>query len=547
MTSATIEPLLRQALAALTAGRHAEAATIAAQALAIDARSGLAWHITALSREAAGDYPGALEAYEAANTLSPDQPEIGKDLARLALRMGAAEAAEGLLTAYLAQRPDAVDAINNLAIAQRDQMKFDEAIATLQAAIPAHPLSAMLWNTLGSVLTLQGDAAQALVFYDEALRLEPDRPLVRYNRATAQQMAGIREALITQFDVAIAGVGVTPDQLASMKVARAKALLFCGELAAGWAAYDARLDPNYADSTDFIVDAPAGRNDMDLAGKTLLLIGEQGLGDEVMFGNDINDVIEALGPAGRLILAVEPRLVPLFARAFPKAEVGPHASGRVGQRNRRGAPFLAARMGEVDAWAPMAQPLARFRSTLDSFTGAAPYLTPDPARVDHWRGVLKAAAGGRRTVGVGWKSLIMDAERSRYFAPFDAWAPILRAPGVRFVNLQYGDSAAEVARAAAAFEVELWTPPGIDLQQDLDDLTALCVALDLVIGPANATTNLAGAAGANLWLISTPGAWTQLGTNAYPWYPQARAFTPASLTEWPGAMDEVASALRDWL
>ena len=545
MTSAMLEPLLREALAALTAGRHAEAATIAAQALAIDARSGLAWHITALCRETAGDYPGALQAYEAAHTLSPDQPEIGKDLARLALRMGAAEAAEGLLMAYLAQRPDAVDAINNLAIAQRDQMKFGEAIATLQAAIPAHPLSAMLWNTLASVLTLQGDAAQALLFYDEALRLEPDRPLVRYNRATAQQMAGVREALITQFDVAIAGVGVTPDQLASMKVARAKALLFCGELAAGWAAYDARLDANYEDSTDFVVEAPAWRNDMDLAGKTLLLIGEQGLGDEVMFANAINDLIKGLGPDGRLILAVEPRLVSLFARSFPRAEVGPHVSGRVDQRNRRGALFMAARMGEVDAWAPMGQPLARLRATLDSFAGAVPFLTPDPARVEHWRGVLKAA-GGQRTVGVVWKSLIMDAERSRYFAPFDAWAPVLATPGVRWVNLQYGDSSAEVAQAAAA-GVELWTPPGIDMTQDLDDLTALSVALDLVIGPANATTNLAGAAGAALWLISTPGAWTQLGTNAYPWYPQARVFTPASLTEWPAVMDELASALRDWL
>lgn len=546
MTSPTIELLLRDALAALTAGRHAEAADIAAKALAIDARSGLAWHIIALSRETAGDYPGALQAYEAANTLSPDQPEIGKDLARLALRMGAAEAAEGLLTAYLAQRPDAVDAINNLAIAQRDQMKFGEAIATLQAAIPVHPLSAMLWNTLASVLTLQGDAAQALVFYDEALRLEPDRPLVRYNRATAQQMAGVRDALITQFDVAIAGAGVTPDQLASMKVARAKALLFCGELAAGWAAYDARLDPNEPDSTDFIVEAPAWRDDMDLAGKTLLLIGEQGLGDEVMFANVINDLIEALGLDGRLILAVEPRLVSLFARSFPKAEVGPHVSGRVEQRNRRGALFMAARMGEVDAWAPAAQPLARFRTTLASFVDATPYLTPDPVRVEHWRGVLKAKGGGR-SVGIVWKSLIMDAERSRYFAPFDAWAPILRTPGVRLVNLQYGDSAAEVAHAAAAFGAELWTPPGIDMQQDLDDLTALCVALDLVIGPANAATNLAGAAGADLWLISPPGAWTQLGTKAYPWYPQARIFTPASLTEWPGAMDEVASALREWL
>jgi hypothetical protein len=143
--------------------------------------------------------------------------------------------------------------------------------------------------------------------------------------------------------------------------------------------------------------------------------------------------------------------------------------------------------------------------------------------------------------------MVMDAERSRYFAPFDAWESILRTTGVRWVNLQYGDSAAEVSRAASAFGAELWTPPGIDMKLHLDELTALCVALDLVIGPANATTNLAGAAGANLWLLSTPGAWPQLGTAVFPWYPQARVFTPTRTTQWPGLMDEVAGALRDWL
>ena len=78
---------------------------------------------------------------------------------------------------------------------------------------------------------------------------------------------------------------------------------------------------------------------------------------------------------------------------------------------------------------------------------------------------------------------------------------------------------------------------------DLDDLTALCKALDVVIGPATATTNLAAAGGGALWLISTPGAWPRLGTDRYPWYPQARVFTPAVHNDWAPLMDEVASAL----
>jgi hypothetical protein len=146
-------------------------------------------------------------------------------------------------------------------------------------------------------------------------------------------------------------------------------------------------------------------------------------------------------------------------------------------------------------------------------------------------------------VGVVWKSLVKATNRSRHFAPFEAWEPILRTPGIRFVNLQYGDSSEEISHARDVFGVELWTPPGIDLKNDLDDLAALTAALDLVIGPANATTNIAAAVGAQTWLISTPGAWPRLGTEGYPWYPQMRVFIPPAYNDWAPAMTKIAAAL----
>jgi len=92
--------------------------------------------------------------------------------------------------------------------------------------------------------------------------------------------------------------------------------------------------------------------------------------------------------------------------------------------------------------------------------------------------------------------------------------------------------------------VDIWTPPGIDLKQDLDELAALSCAMDVVLGFANATSNIAAACGANVWLIAIPGAWVQAGTGRYPWYPQARVFNPAAFREWDGVMSEVAEALE---
>jgi hypothetical protein len=137
----------------------------------------------------------------------------------------------------------------------------------------------------------------------------------------------------------------------------------------------------------------------------------------------------------------------------------------------------------------------------------------------------------------------LDGARHRYFSPFDAWAPVLTTPGLSLINLQYGDCGAELAAARDA-GIEIWTPPGIDLKQDLDEVSALTCAIDLTIGFANATTNLAAAAGAPVWLVSTPGAWPRLGTERYPWYPQARVFLPSGFGEWDSVMQDVATALQ---
>jgi ADP-heptose:LPS heptosyltransferase len=121
---------------------------------------------------------------------------------------------------------------------------------------------------------------------------------------------------------------------------------------------------------------------------------------------------------------------------------------------------------------------------------------------------------------------------------------VLTAPGVTFVNLQYGDATVELAEAKARLGVDIRQPPGIDLKDELDEVAALACALDLVIGPANATTNIAAACGAPVWLVSTPGAWPKLGTERYPWYPSARVFSAPAYNDWAPVMFEVGEALR---
>ena len=535
-----IAPMLQRAIDAIRAEDPKTAYDWTVKALEQDEHSGLGWYLLGISLERAGDFPNSIRAYEAALKLLPDHGEVACDLGRLAHRLGMIPQAEDLYRRFLARYPDDPEAANNLACAIRDQGRPDEAIEVLRPAIVKTPDNPMLWNTMGTIVADSGDFANAKVFFGEALRLSPDFPKARHNLANVMLMSDDLEGALAEIQAAIEAVKAEDDRQ-MMRLARSSILHCLGRVGEGWDEYESRLHPQFSGRTAFAIDRPRWAPGADLAGKSLLVVGEQGLGDEVLFANIVPDLIERLGPEGKLSLAVETRLVALFQRSFPTATVAAHATYDVGGRLNRVVPFLDDGPA-FDLWSPIASLMREFRRTVEAFPSRRSFLVADPERVAHWRKVLETAPPGPK-VGLLWKSAITRDHRHRYFSPFAAWAPVLAIEGVSFVNLQYGDCADELAAARRDLGVEIWSPPGIDLRQDLDDVAALCCAMDLVLGFSNATFNLAAACGAPNYLISTPGAWPRLGTTSYPWYPATRVFLPPGFGQWEPLMAEVAEAL----
>jgi len=532
---------LKASVAALRQRDYQKGSRLALEALKVDDRSGIAWHVLAICREKAGDVGQAITAYESALKLLPTETAVAHDLGRLAQKLGHFEIAEKLLRKYLEAEPLHVEATNNLACVLRDQGRYGDAIDTLKAIIAIKPDQALLWNSIGTVLSDQGEMAQSIIFFDEALRLDPAFAKARYNRANARMALGDPHSAIADIEQAMAEVE-EPFEIETMRMALALTRFMVGDMAQGFVDYQARLSPHLRDAVRFLSTAPAWVPGQDLTGQRLLVFGEQGLGDEVLFANALPDLIEAVGPAGRVVIAVEHRLVPLFQRSFPTADVVRHATVRQEGRLTRAADL--AEIGEVDLWAPIGSLFGHVRRSPEDFPDRPAFLTPDPDRISHWRTVLDSL-GPQPKVGVLWKSLKLDGSRRRYFSPFDLWRPVLETPGVTFVNLQYGDCTDELEQARAA-GLNLWSPPGIDLKDDLEDVAALCCALDLVVGPANATSNLAAASGATWWAITTPDAWTRFGTDRYPCYPGTRAFPIEGFGEWGPVMDRLAMALAEW-
>ncbi len=534
--------LLKTGLQALAQQDYATAAATILKVLELDERSSLAWHMLAIALEKQGELGKAFSAYEAAVQLAPDEVSVASDLGRLAHRLGELEIAEKLFVRYLSRNLADEEATNNLACVLRDQNRYREAIDLLREMLGVYPERPVLWNTLATVLSESGDMAGSMVFFDEALRLDPGFYKARYNRANALVSLGQPEEALSEMELALVGL-TDPHEVAVIRMAKALAQLLIGDLEGGFETYEARFDKSLEGAVHFVEFGRRWAPGDDLRGRSLLVYGEQGLGDEVLFANPLKDVLEALGPDGRLHIAVEYRLVPLFQRSFPQATVVAHRSaGHMGSFYRTAN--LPEDHPEIDFWTPMASLFRAFRTTQNAFPAEAGYLTPDPERVAHWRKVFRDDAGPGPHVGVLWKSMKMSGARERGYSPFALWGPILSTPGVRFVNLQYGDATEDLA-AARAQGYDIWTPPGIDLKLDLDDLAALCVALDGVMGPSTATTNLAAAAGARVWLSAGPGSWTRFGSNQYPCYPSARVFHAEHFGQWEPVIQQMADALGE--
>ncbi len=530
---------LREALEKFRDGDWQGGGESALKALHVDAECGEAWHMLAIARDKCNDFPTALKCYETALRLMPENPAIANDLGRLAYKLAMYDIAEKFFRFFLDKCPGHVEAINNLASTLREANRLDEATALLKAAITENQTDPQLWNALGTVVNAKGDLATSAIFYEEALRHDPKHVHARYNLGNARSVLGDPAQGLQHLLKALPSF-TDPMNTHTCRLSIAFCYLVMGDYTNGWDWYEARTKDNTAESMTYLIPRPRWTKDEPLAGKKLFVSAEQGLGDEIMFGSILPDLQRELGPDGHLTIGVEPRLVPLFKKGFPDATVTRHHTTKHNNMPVRLFPEITD-WNSFDAWAIVGDFLGRYRPDEASFPKSNTFFHPDPERIAYWKTMLDGL-NGKPKIGILWKSLIKHSRRDRYYSPFEQWAEVLRTEGVQFVNLQYGDTEAEMAEARE-MGLDIWTPPGIDLKMDLDDLSALCVAMDCIMCPSNATSNIAGAAGARVWLVTPDMSWTALGTRYYPWYPNTRVFFSSSLTDWSPVMNEIKAAL----
>ncbi|MBF0179508.1 MAG: tetratricopeptide repeat protein [Magnetococcales bacterium] len=437
----------------------------------------------------------AEEAYRQAVRCGCGSAGAGNNLGVLLKARGALAEAESVWREVARCHPGHAETWYNLGNLRREMARPDEAEAAYRHTLTLHPGHADALNNLGTLLLEQGDPDGAEAAYREALRQRADFADAARNLAVL--------------------------------------LLSLGRFAEGWPLHEARLHPNnrHRRSMRCIppdLPFPQWRGE-DLAGRSLLVVPEQGYGDQMQFCRYL-PLLKGRG-AGTITLLCDPPLLALL-------------TGLDGvDRLLSTEAVLATGYPRHDFWVFLLSLPMHCATTLETIPADLPCLRVPEERLAFWGQRLPEPGDGLR-VGLVWKGNprnLHDGWRS--LPGMATLAPLWRVRDVTFVALQKGAGEEEAAHPPP--EQPLWWPG--ETVQDFADTGAIVAHLDLVISVDSAVAHLAGGLGVPCWLLlaarGTDWRWLRDREDS-PWYPETmRLFRQTRPGDWKEVAERVTMCL----
>ena len=431
------------------------------------------------------------------------------------------------------------------------------AVVQLQEAIFLKPDFAAAWNNRGCVLKQLGNNFDAVLNFDRAIAADPNEPNFHNNRGAAFADLGqyetaeqsYREAIRLKPTLAEAHLNLGNGLKASGRIDEslkayreavrlkpdyadghlnlAFALLDAGQMEEGWKEFDWRWKSSQLPPRGLGIPEWNGEP---LEGKSLLLYGEQGMGDALQFMRYAPIIKKKYG--GRVYIEVR-QPIARIARTMEGID---------------GVVVFGEQVPQVDYGCPMMTAPRILGTTLENVPADVPYVHADKNRQALFeKEYAKLPFRGFR-VGVCWGghnrtgnpgASAIDRRRSTTLASF---APLAQVPGISWVSLQKGEPEGQVTRP----------PPGMTILHCMDDCddfydtAALMSTLDLVISVDTSVIHLSGALGIPTWMLGRyDGCWRWMGARMdSPWYPSLTHYRQPSPGDWDSVMHTVANDLR---
>jgi tetratricopeptide (TPR) repeat protein len=419
----------------------------------------------------------------------------------------------------LALKPDYAEAMFNRGIALRSLKRPAAALASFDQAVAVQPNYAAAHFGRAKALKDLGRPTEAVAGYERALALNPNDIAALSGRGSALYDLGRLDESVAAYDRVLE---LKPDDALALS-RRGIVRLALGDLPGAWSDYEHRLGSSVPTTDAAQIKAPRWSGE-DLAGKSILVLAEQGFGDTIHFCRYL-PMLKARG--AEVTLFAPRRLLRLLQPMAGHARLA----------------WQVAKDAHFDYQSALLSLPRGFETSLESLPAAVPYLAAEPEREARWR---EAVASEGFKIGVSWQgdpTVKADAGRS---APLAALLPIAQVPGVRLISLQKTHGLDQLADLPTGMMVETL---GEDFDAGEDafiDTAAVMQSLDLVVSVDTAVGHLAGALGRPTFLALKQGSdWRWMsGRSDSPWYPATRLYRQARRGDWADVFEAMAADIR---
>jgi len=497
---------IEQASALHRAGQFDEAAKLCSKILAAKPDHYDALHLLGLLRHRQGRNADALRLVGAVRERAPRSAEVLDNYGLILAALARHDEALASFEEALAIDSGNLHALGNRAGALKRLKRPKEALAAYQALLAKKADDLCALNECGGLYVWLGRPAEALACYETAIAIAPRMAELHVNKGTALVALNRFADALESLNAALA---INPES-AEAHYDASLVRLRLGDFANGWREYEWRWRKADRSGKPRDIAAPLWLGEQPLAGKSILLLAEQGLGDTINFVR-YAPLVAARGAT--VILGVQSPLKTLAATV-------PGVSLVLGD----GEP-----VPQVDFHCPLLSLPLAFQTELTTVPTNVPYLRPQQERLAKWRDRVPAPGGLR--VGICWAGSSVHLNDRNRSMPLHRFAKLLSIPNLVFISVQkvVNDEDAAILREHGV--IQLGQEFG-----DFADTAAVVAMLDLLITVDTSVAHLAGAMAkaVGMLLPFSPDFRWMLDRTDSPWYPTVRLFRQSAPGDWDG-------------
>lgn len=457
------------------------------------------------------DFNSAINTYKSAIKINPhhEQPylNLGSMLRKLKLFK---ESEEILLRAKDLKSHKIYTTLSSLYI---DTKQFDKALDFANKAIEINQSDILAINNLASIYINLKNYNLASNFLEKGLKLYPQHPLIHLNLGVLNKNLNDLDKAKLHFQQSIN----SNPHLYDAYLYKSLIELSENNFQEGWDNYEYRW---YKQDTR--IKPSCAKWDGSKNFQHILLWGEQGLGEQILFGSIISEVLTVFK---KITLVIDEKLKPIFQESFPEINVyNP-------QDNWNKEDF--------DCHLPMASLGKFFRKDLNKFDNSKSYLDLISAKRD----------SQKIRCGLSWKS-VNSVEGNLKSIHLNQLLPLLKMENIDFFNVQYTDEKKEIEQFNIQNNVKIQNINNLDTFNDLYNLSKYLKSFDLLVSISNTTAHLAGALSIPTLLLLPQSVgklwyWSNTIADKNLWYPSVKIFRQEIDGNWDLEIPKVTKYVQE--